>query len=249
MENRTRTYGAVVRVFANNIGDVSGRVDRALGHAKYLLEVQKMFPALERIAFVIPCDADCGQTYSALKIRFLETGLYSRIKMLTFSGNQNREVLNNAINKIVMMRVTHALILSGKAVEAITPMTLGAIDSKFADGAKAAGLAFDELAELVLSGCLQNTCMAWEIKSLIENTEGFENIDGIEEIAPLVHLAREYGRCIAPIMVPSGAKLDVHTDEASIARHRKVMETKQARIHAELARLMASPDVLMQARM
>lgn len=229
-----RSYGILVRVYTPNVEDVPKRVSRALAHVHQILAVSEKFPELKRVAFLVPRDYDCGQTYQALLDRVVAEGLTNRIEVYTPPGYHSCEVLNQGL--IEFSRDTsHAIIISGKAMSYLTTSSLAAIDAAFAKGAKVAGLAVDELRDIVLEGRVQNTLAAWDIGALF-SVGAFDCKTDVEEIAPLIRLARKFGPCIAPIDVEQGT-LDVHTDVAAQERHRQVMTTKLRCQQAECERL------------
>lgn len=230
-----RSYGVLLRVYTPKPEEVADRVERALQHIRHVIAVSKEVPALERMVPIVPLDHDCGQTGGALRDRIFAEGLLGQVAVCERRGHHSCEVLNAGIRALEVDATTHVIIISGKAMSYLTVPAMRAIDEAFANGAKVTGLAVDELKELVLAGRIQNTFAAWDIKAL-QQVGGFDSRTGVEEIAPLVRLVREYGPCIAPIDVVTG-KLDVLSSETALARHREVMTTKLARQQDELARV------------
>lgn len=234
MEKAKRAYSVVVRVYTPKREEVVERVDRAMGHAQHFLKVRKQFPALSRLVLLVPNDYDCGDTLGALLERLSAKGLFGNVVPYGPLGHHSCEVLNFGMSAAAKDS-SHALIVSGKAMSYLTVPVMRAIDEAFTNGAKAVGIAADELKELVLVGRIQNTFAAWELDAL-NKVGNFDSKTGVEEIAPLVRLVREFGKCIAPINVVTG-KLDVLSSETALARHREVMTTKLARQQDELARV------------
>lgn len=218
-----RTYGVLLRVYTPKPEEVSDRVERALKHVHHVFDVAKEFPALHHVALVIPSDYDCGLTYQVLSKRIDVEGLSNRVSMLMAGGHHSCEALNFGLTAVRLV-CSHALIISGKAMSYLTVSAMRAIDEAFANGAKVAGLAVDELRDTVLAGRIQNTFAAWDIDALFQVGE-FDSKGGVEEIAPLVRLTRKFERCIAPLDTGAG-KLDIHESETARVRHHEVMLTK-----------------------
>lgn len=229
-----RIYGVLLRVYTPKPEEVADRVERALKHVHHVFDVAKEFPALHRVVLVVPRDYDCGLTYQALSKRIDAEGLSSLVSMLTPTGHHSCEALNFGLTA-AHLESSHALIVSGKAMSYLTLSVLRAFDEAFACGAKVVGLAVDELHDIVLEGRIQNTFAAWDIKAL-QQVGDFDSKGGVEEIAPLVRLIREFGQCIAPIDTVAGT-LEVLKSETARARHEEVMTTKLVRQQAELDRV------------
>lgn len=231
-----RSYGILVRVYTPKVEEVPKRVDRALAHVRQILAVSEGFPALRRVMLLVPRDYDCGGTYQALFDRIGAEGLRGRVGVYALSGYHSCEVLNQGLLEL-STDTSHALIVSGKAMPYLTLPALLAIDKAFTKGAKVAGLAVDELRDIVLEGRIQNTFAAWDVDALL-GVGGFDCKTGVEEVAPLIRLVRKFGHCIAPIAVEGGT-LDVHTSATAQARHEQVMKTKLDAQKAECERLEA----------
>ena len=229
-----RTYGVLVRVYTPKAEEVESRVGRALEHARRILAVHEEFSALKRVVFLVPRDYDCGKTYQALLCGLKEGGLQSSVDIYAPPGYHSCEVLNEGLGELYGS-VSHALIVSGKAMSYLTHSALLAIDQAFARGAKVSGLAIDELCDIVLAGRIQNTFAAWDINALL-GVGGFDCRTDVEEMAPLVRLALQFGRCVAPIEV-EGSSLDVPATATAQERHRRVMATKLEKQQAECRRL------------
>ncbi len=243
----SRMYGVLLRVYTPKTEEVAGRVDRALKHVRQILTVSGKFPALRRIALLVPRDYDCGQTYRMLLGRIVDERLHHRVAVYTPFGHHSCEVLNLGVKIELESSISHALIVSGKAMPYFTVSALTAIDKAFENGAKVAGLAVDELRDMVLDGRIQNTFAAWDIKALL-GVGGFDCKADVEEIAPLVRLVRKFGPCIAPIDVWNAA-LDVHTSATARERHEQVMATKLNCQLAEFVRLGSNSEFIRKAIM
>jgi hypothetical protein len=238
-----KTYGVLVRVYTPKAEEVPARVERAVAHAQQLATLWLTHPVIQRIAFVVPSEYDCGATATALEDQLLEEGMRG-IDVWSLPGHHSCEVLNEGIARL-QLAVTHAVIISGKAMSYLTVEAMNAVDQAFADSAKVAGVAVDELREVVLSGRIQNTFAAWDIDAL-RGVGGFDSSLGIEEIAPTARLAEKYGRCIAPLDAAGGA-LNIAPSETARARHLDVMTTKLARQRSEAERVGSSFEQIMAA--
>lgn len=243
-----RSYGILLRVYTPKAEEVPDRVERALKHAQQIKKVQEKFPALRRASFIVPQDYDCGQTAETLLKRFNDEGMSHDVTVSTSSGHHSCEVLNYGLADLRYdITITHGLIVSGKAMPYLTVENLRKIDDVLESGAMVAGLATDELRDIVLSGRIQNTFAAWDIHAL-RGIGGFDSRGGVEEIAPLIRLAREYGKCIAPIDVDYGT-LDIHKSQTANARHEEVMRTKLERQLEECKRLNSDFEFIRNAIM
>lgn len=231
----SRTYGVLLRVYTPKADEVAGRVERAVAHVRHFQAVQEEFPALKRIMLLVPSDYDCGYTAAALEVTLPELAH----DVLEVPGHHSCEVLNEGVGQLEFTD-SNALIVSGKAMSYLTPAVMHGIDQAFADGALVAGLAIDELRDVVLSGRLQNTFAVWHIDAL-RGIGGFDSRTGVEEVAPLARLVKEYGKCIAPLDV-AGGTLDIAESDTARARHAEVMSTKLSRQLAECERVGSSFD-------
>ena len=232
-----RTYSLVLRVYTPKLEEVRDRAERALAHVRQFLSVAEEFPMLKSMVIVTPEEYDCGQTQTAISLSLIREGLHDKVVTCMPAGHHSCHALNVGC-AVAQQNVSHALIVSGKAMSYLTPSALRCIDQAFFKGAKVSGLAIDELRDIVLGGCIQNTFAAWDIDALAK-VGGFDSSTGVEEVAPLVRLTREYGACIAPIDTGIIGKLDIHVSETARARHQEVMNTKIVRQLAELKRVNA----------
>lgn len=244
--NTKQYYDILVRVYTPKLEEVHERVERALEHARQIIAVSKEFPAIQRVLFLVPMDYDCGETRQALRRRLADEHLIGDAEVVEFAGHHSCEVLNCGLAWLTL-GTRHAIIVSGKAMPYFTVSALHAIDRAFTDGAKVAGLAIGELRDIVLNGRIQNTFAAWDVKALVE-VGGFDCKTGVEEIAPLIRLAREFGRCIVPIDIESG-ELDVLMSSTARERHAHVMGTKIAYQQAECERLGSNFEFIRNAVM
>jgi len=193
-------------------------------------------PVFEAVIVLVPEEHDYGGTANAI-IRALPADyIEQRAYVLEVSGHHSCEALNEGIEILANMEVDYAVILSNKAIRALTSNVLEAMLEAFAKGAKVVGVAVDELREFVLEGRIQNTFAGWDIKALQE-VGGFDSETGVEEISPTVRLVREYGPCIAVLDPHEKPALDIRKTDDGHARHNEVMTTKLTRQQQEVERI------------
>ena len=234
MNAQKRTYGVLLRVYTPKPEEVEGRVERAIKHIRQILAVSKEFPALRRVMILVPLDHDCKQTCQALLDRLELDGLSDHVEVYMPPGYHSCEVLNWGLAEL-STNISHALIVSGKAVQYLTRDAMLAIDKAFDGGAKVAGLAVDELRDQVLAGRISNTFAVWDIRALFQSGR-FDSLIDVEEISLLIRMARMFGKCIAPIDVAHGT-FDLHATATARERHEHVIRTKIERQIAECKRL------------
>jgi hypothetical protein len=239
-----RTYSILLRVYTPKVEEVEDRVERAVASIRQIIATKDKFPALRQVIVLIPDDYDCGETYQALFNRVAIEGLLGLVEVYAPAGHHSCEVLNQGVFE---SKTSHVLIVSGKAMSYLTPSSMVAIDQVFANGAKVAGLAVDELTDMILAGLIQNTFGAWDIDALID-IGGFDSKNGVEEMSPLIRLAHRYGKCIAPIRIDGGT-LDVLMSETAKKRHQEVMVTKTERQLFECRRLDSNFEFIQSAVM
>jgi hypothetical protein len=229
-----RRYGILLRTYTAKPEGVADRVIRATEHMEQVQLVWAAFPALVHTVLLVPKDYDCGQTAHELR----GGGFDDTVTVLDPSGYHSCEVLNAGVLRLRELGCSHALILSGKAMPYLTAENLLRIDAAFASGAKVAGLALPELADIVRAGRIQNTFAAWDIEALWE-VGCFDCREDVEEIAPLIRLIGRFGQCITPLDCEGGL-LDVHPSAEAQERHRTVMAGKLAGQNRECVRLGAN---------
>lgn len=233
------TYGVLLRVYTPKLEETPDRVRRAVAHVEQARAVAEKFPRLAHMTIVVPRDHDCGET-----VRLLEAALKKHdafVNVVNPEGHHSMEALNQGA-RAIYPHASHALIVSGKAMSYLTSETLAHFDEAFSRGAKVAGLALPELADIVREGRIQNTFAAWNLDALIR-VGFFDSALGVEEIAPSIRMVREYGPCIAPIECDAGT-LDIHESETARQRHEEVMRTKAEAQLRECERLGATFETL-----
>lgn len=231
-----KKIGLLLRSYAKNPEDVPGVVTRAvksIRHASSLRDEngEQIFTS---IIVLIPREYDRGYTGRAI-LRQLETSLILHmVAVFEVAGHHSCGVLNHGIKLLDDIGIDFAVIVSNKAIEALTADKVEAMLEAFDKGAKVVGVAVDELGDGVIEGRIQNTLSGWDVKALLK-VGGFDSEIGVEEISPTVRLVREYGPCIAPLVPHNAAPLDIR--EGGEVRHSEVIETKLTRQLAEVARV------------
>jgi len=162
-----KTFGGVLRVFANKPEQVAPQCDRALGLARKILslhcEKKRVF---KKVVIAVPADArrvdhDCGESYAYLRSQ-LERG--ERIELINavdddlFCG-----VLNRGISRL---KTDYSLVISGAAEEFLDLNFMEQAAAGFHHGAKVIGMAIKEMAHLVHVGAVANTCAIWDSEEL-----------------------------------------------------------------------------------
>ena len=230
-----KKIGLLLRSYARNAEDVPGVVDRAvksIRHASGLRDKngEQIFTS---IVVLIPREYDCGFTGRAI-LRQLETSLILRmVAVFEVAGHHSCGGLNHGIKLLGDIGIDCAVIISNKAINALTVRNMNAMLEAFDKGAKVVGVGVDELQNAVLDGRIQNTFAGWDIKALGE-VGGFDSEIGVEEIAPTVRMIRKYGPCIATIDPGVMPALDIRKTADGEARHAMVMNTKIERQVAEV---------------
>ncbi len=233
------TYGVLLRVYTPKAEEVPDRVKRATLHVRQIQEVAREFPRLKKTMLLVPRDHDCGKTAAALREAVEEFG--TSVEVLDPPGYHSMEVLNEGVHALES-HVSHAIIISGKALSYLTAKNLVTVDDAVSAGAKVAGLALPELAGIVRSGRIQNTFAVWDIEALT-SVGGFDSKLDVEEVAPIIRLIRLYGPCVAPLEC-GGTGLDIHGSETAQARHEEVMRTKIEAQQHECERLEATFETI-----
>ncbi|MBI5401170.1 MAG: hypothetical protein HZB12_03605 [Candidatus Yonathbacteria bacterium] len=237
----SKKIGLLLRSYAKTAEDVPGVVERALksiNRVSNLWRLRDDSPAFNQIIIVTPIDYDCSETAEAIRT-ILCTRAWQYIENVTVleaPGHHSCGALNSGVDILATLGVGYTVIVSNKAIAALTADTTEAIIEAFDVGAKAVGVAVDELQDVVLDGRIQNTCAGWEINAL-RAVGGFDSEKGVEEIASTVRLIREYGACIAVLDPKKKPVLDIRKTADGKARHDEVMNTKIARQLAEVERV------------
>lgn len=230
-----------MRSYAKTPEDVAGVVARAqksIAHANslYYPDGEAIFQA---IVVLVPRDYDCGETYRALP---KEINLFEDCDVSTLvqeaSGHHSCGALNVGITILDLSSFDYAVIISNKAIEALTTDTMVAMLEAFDKGAKVVGVAVDELQDVVLGGRVQNTFAGWDIKAL-RDVGGFDSETTVEEIAPSVRLICEHGPCIAILNPKLKPTLNIRQTAEARLHHDEIISKKLGLQQIELDRMEA----------
>lgn len=163
-----KTFGAVLRVFANKSEQVVPQCDRALGLARKILSLESAGKRVfNKVLIAVAADTrrvdhDCGESHNYLQSK-LQRG--ERIELVhavhddLFCGVLNRGV--------VRLKTDYGLIISGAAEQFLTIDFMEQAAAGFQAGAKVVGMAIKEMQELVHAGAIANTCAIWETEELL----------------------------------------------------------------------------------
>lgn len=162
-----KTFGAVLRVFANKPEQVVPQCDRNLRLARNMLELQtderRIF---SKVIIVVAADQrrvdhDCGKSYTYLRSQ-LERG--ERIEIINATDDDLFcGVLNRGLKRL---NTDYGLVISGAAEEFLDKDFMEQAAVGFNAGAKVVGMAIKELQQLVHAGAVANTCAIWDIEEL-----------------------------------------------------------------------------------
>lgn len=271
--------GVILRVHATKPGDVPKRVQITDEVVQALSAVQIAGkPLVRRFDLMVWTDqrfqklvgegtsqahleleADCGETAPALRKQFKGNRQVAIHEI--DRGDLFVDCLNDGLAEQVARGMQWSIILSAEARSYVTPPTLTGVVEVACQGARAVGVAIDELAPSIMKGRLANTFAMWHLRSLLgvggfdhraakpvhvkdlyylrswnfkDDAEEFYSCEGVEEIFPLVALGRRFGPCLGPIypVAPNGEYILPSADPALLERHRKKMESKERRQRA-----------------
>ena len=229
-----KKVGMILRVYATKPEDASNRVsmiEKAVAAARNATVDGK--PLIQRIDVLVWSDqnykdADCGQTAGALRQKFTDE------KNLFVSEVKHGDIFCGILNYGVVHQLRHgcdySLIVSAEAFSYMTPQTMEAMIDAACAGARAIGVAINELTQSIKDGRVANTFAMWHNESLMtvggfdlraakpanefsthymkgwsqeKGEHVFYHLAGVEEVIPLARLTETFGPCIAPIL-PSG---------------------------------------------
>lgn len=173
-------------------------------------------------------DADCGLLAPALEKAF--AGSEKRVFVHEVKhGDLFCGLLNYGVAVQMEAGCRYSLISSAEAASYFTPETVSDVVEAAAAGARAIGVAINELTESILEGRLANTFALWRNRDLLTvggfdlraakptddksacYMKGFDRkagdvfypLAGVEEVIPLARMVETFGPCLAPI-VPRG---------------------------------------------
>ena len=234
-----KKLGLILRAFARKPEQVSdqvamleGVIDRALRNYVVSNGRRQHIPIL--VDIMVWADdrfsgqADYGSTASALRKEFchIQNLRVTEVK----HGDLFCGLLNYGVARQIRSGCDYTVIASKEAASYWNQETFDAMVEACCLGARATGVATNELAQSVLEGRLANTFCMWKNIDLV-SVGGFDlraakpaddrsafymrgwderqgdvyyQLAGVEEIIPLARLVETFGPCIAPI-VPRGA--------------------------------------------
>jgi len=227
-----RKVGLLVRGFARRSQDVPDRVAmmRELIAKARAADVAG-FPFIKRVDVLVwasqdeyPDQCDCGELAPALRELYRDDRRVFVHEVRT--GDLFCSLLNYGIAKQLRAGCDYSVIASAEAnaywgSDVPTQMARAA-----GAGARAIGVAINELTESVLAGRIANTMAMWHLESLVtvgafdlraqkprndqearfmrgtgrDGTARMYHLAGVEEVIPLARLVDTFGPCIAPIV-------------------------------------------------
>lgn len=232
--------GLLVRSYAGEnvktYNDFDEVIQRAVKTAQTALRLKMPDgkPAFHKILFVVPFDHDRWGTRDRLEKKFSECGLFA-VTVMSAPGHHSREALNHGLLRLTTLGCDQACIFSNKALPYLTPETMQRINDEFAVGSLAVGVRLHDLDDVQVSP-FQNTFGVWDIDAL-HSVGNFDSDTGVEEVAPLIRLAKKYGRCISIVQGEANAAFVTRKSADGQARHKEVRDTKRERQEAEAKRL------------
>lgn len=230
--------GLLLRSYAKKQEDVADVVVRAIKSIEHARSLRDDFGDLMigQIVVLVPGDYDCGKTADAIIRALTISGIARGVDVMEPDGHHSCGVLNAGMTTLPIWGMKRAIIISNKAIEALTTGTIEAMLTAFDRGAKVVGVAVDELQGVVLEGRVQNTFAGWDVPALLA-VGGFDSEKGVEEISPIVRLIRQHGQCVAIIDPKEKPALDIRKTADGDARHQEVMTTKITRQREEVQRV------------
>jgi len=234
----SKKIGLLLRSYAKTTEDVPGVVSRALKSIEHACSLrdkngERIF---SRVAVIVPRDHDCGHTRWEIVRALPISELFQPALIRDVPGHHSCGALNEGIVILDSFNIDYAVIISNKAIKALTVPVVEAIIEAFAKGAKVVGVAVDELQEFVLEGRIQNTFAGWDVRALRE-VGGFDSLAGVEEVTPTVRLLWTYDKCIATLVPKEVPTLDIRKTNDGKARHEEVMKTKLDRQQEEVEKV------------
>ncbi|MFZ5392189.1 MAG: hypothetical protein ACOZAR_03240 [Patescibacteria group bacterium] len=253
MCSKNKKYGVILRTYATKEQDVEKRVKMVQETVKKVLAVEvggeKVFSRTDILVWSSPRfkDSDCGKTVPAMKEALAEFECVEIEEVKNFDLFCG--ILNYGVAKQLRNGIDYSLIMSPDVHSYMTPGIIEKMIEKFDSGAKAVGLAINELTESIKEGRLANTFLLWDNLALLslggfdflakkltsEESETFKKaefkrIQGVEEVIPLARLTQEFGPCLA-VVVPDGVggEYILPTDPELLERHLQKMRSKKER--------------------
>jgi hypothetical protein len=243
--------GIIFRSYAKTPELVPEVVKRAIDSIKKAKSI-KFFdePCFSHISIAVPTDYDCGLTLSNIHRQILiadDVTMRWDISVLPCGGHHSCEVLNFAMSQMRLCGPRFCLIASHKASPYLTENTMRKVIFALYSGFRVVGVRIKELND-VQESPIQNTFAVWDMKEMggLAMEDGtltpmfFDSELGVEEMAPLIRLQKQYGKCAA--VINAEGSLDIRQSEDGKARHKEVRDTKRALQEQEAARLGVTLD-------
>ncbi len=225
--------GLFLRTFATKESDVERRVELMQSVFDRIDDLGTDFSIFGRIDILIYADkrypdADCGLTYKAMVDAFSDrNGVV--IEEVPF-GDIFCGLGNYGFAKQLRGGMNYTMTMSPEVHSYLHLENLIPMIEALMSGAKAVGLALNELSQSVLEGRLSGTFMMWDLISLLtvggldlraarpkderlahymrgwheEKGEVYYPLAGVEEMIPLAYLVDYFGPCLAALL-PRGA--------------------------------------------
>lgn len=221
--------GLLLRTFATKEDDVARRVELMQRVIDRVNDTAIDFPVFSRIDILVYADrrypdADCGKTYGAM--------------IDTFGRNENifiEEVPfgdifcglgNYGFAKQLRGGMDYSMTMSPEVHSSLRLDNLDPMIEALDQGARAVGLALNELEQSVLEGRLSGTFMIWNLMSLLTvggldlraarphndreahymrgwhpaRGEVYYPLAGVEEMIPLARMVEYFGPCLAAVL-------------------------------------------------
>ena len=166
--------GALLRVFAFTPDAVEQQVDSAMRALRRLLALRTgNRPSLSRVDFLVSSDpdfedTDCGLTAARLREEVLREFPDAPVNVSEIKkGDIYCMLLNYGVANQLEDRIPYSLILSHNASSYATQENVDALLAAMQRKARVAGVAINELSELVHKGRVMNTFAVWHNKSLL----------------------------------------------------------------------------------
>jgi hypothetical protein len=228
-----KVVGLVLRVYASKESDIQNRIEMI---QKAIQATRRMtvdgIQVVRRIDVLVWADknykdSDCGKTAPAIREALKEE------KNVFVSEVEHADIFCGILNYGVVHQlrkgVDYSIIASAEAFSYMTPETMTSMIDAACGGAKAIGVAINELTDSIMAGRIANTFAMWHNESLMtiggfdlraakplddrtafymkgwsaKMGEVYYHLAGVEEVIPLARMVQTFGACIAPVM-PSG---------------------------------------------
>lgn len=206
----------LMRNTLENVETIRKDESRIFSRVDILIYADKRYP-----------DTDCGHTYSAMVEAFGDHE-YVHIEEVPF-GDIFCGLGNYGFALQLQSGMTHTMTMSPEVYSYVRLDTLDAMIDKLALGARAVGVALNELEESVLAGRLSGTFMIWDLLSLMtvggldlraarprddreahymrgwhqDKGDVYYHLAGVEEMIPLARMVEYFGPCLAAVL-PQG---------------------------------------------